>query len=69
MDKGGRLTMCKKVNFSIPAEVDNFLTSTKEATGLPKSQILSFLVMRHGEELAKDLSKFSRKEEALSTIK
>jgi hypothetical protein len=61
--------MCKKVNFSIPAEVDNFLTSTKEATGLPKSQILSFLVIRHGEELAKDLSKYSRKEETLLTTK
>lgn len=55
----------KKVNFSIPNQVDSFLTNTKESTGLKKSQILSMLVLRYGDELAEDLSKYSKKGEAL----
>lgn len=53
----------KKVNFSISNEVDSFLTSLKEETGLTKSRILTMLVSGYGEELAKDLQKYSRKGE------
>lgn len=60
--------MCKKVNFSIPTVVDSFLTDTKKATGMPKSQILSLLVMKHGDELARDLSKYSKKEGTVSNV-
>lgn len=55
----------KKVNFSIPNEVDSYLTQTKESTGYKKSQILSFLVLRYGDEIAKELSKSQRKEKTL----
>ena len=57
--------MCKKVNFSISNEVDSFLSTIKEETGLPKSQVLTMLVSCYGDQLAKDLSKYSKKGEAL----
>lgn len=57
--------MCKKVNFSIPTVVDSFLSDTKKATGMPKSQILSLLVMKYGDEFARDLCKYSQKEDAV----
>ena len=60
--------MCKKVNFSIPEVVDSFLTETKKTTGMPKSQILSLLVMKHGDELAKNLSKYSKKGETVQSV-
>lgn len=55
----------KKVNFSIPNQVDDYLTKAKESTGYKKSQILSLLVLRYGDKLLKDLSKSAKKGEAL----
>lgn len=57
--------MHKKVNFSITPEVDSFLSFAKKETGLPKSQVLSFMVMRYGKKIAKDLQEYSRKEDSL----
>ena len=60
--------MCKKVNFSISNEVDAFLTKTKNETGLPKSQVLSLMVLRYGDKIAKDLQQFKRKEANGETV-
>ena len=57
--------MCKKVNFSISQNVDDYLSHTKTESGLSKSQILTLLVTKYGDKLAKDLSKYSQKEETV----
>lgn len=57
--------MCKKVNFSISQNVDDYLTHTKTKSGLSKSQILTLLVTKYGDKLARDLSKYSQKEETV----
>lgn len=64
----GVFNMCKKVNFSISHEVDTFLTNTKNATGLPKSQVLNLMVLKYGDKIAKDLQKYARKEANGETV-
>jgi len=60
--------MCKKVNLSLSTEVDSFLTQTKRETGLPKSQVISYIVARYGEKAVKDLQKYKRKEQSSSMM-
>lgn len=60
--------MCKKVNFSISQDVDSFLNSMKETSGLSKSKILSMLVSGYGENLATDLQKYSKKGETVKQV-
>lgn len=57
--------MCKKVNFSISQNVDDYLSHMKTENGLSKSQILTLLVTKYGDKLARDLSKYSQKEETV----
>ena len=65
--KGAHI-MCKKVNFSISQDVDSFLNSMKETSGLSKSKILSMLVSGYGENLATDLQKYSKKGETVKQV-
>ncbi len=55
--------MCKKVNFSISNDVDAFLNEMKQQHGISKSKVLTLLVSKYGDKIARDLSKYSKKEE------
>lgn len=57
MEKGYR-----KVGMSISPEVDIFLNEIKQKTGLKKSNIITLLVSRYGDELKSDICKYQRKE-------
>ncbi len=60
--------MCKKVNFSISHDVDDYLTHIKNTYGVSKSKALSLLVMQYGSNLERGFAKYQRKEDTAAVV-
>ena len=52
-----------KVNYFLDPETADLIKNIKKETGLSQTQIITFLINKHGQSLCDDLKKYQKRKE------